>query len=78
MGEAIATATDDVVWVNCSSHRAHDKIARVLGEKPADFFIMPSFRHYLRVPAGFADQVRTITGVRVLRKQPAPKMYRSL
>jgi hypothetical protein len=66
------------VWVNCSSHRAHDRIARVIGSKPEDFFTMPSFRHYLRVPAQFADEIRNIKGVRVLRKQPAPKMYRSL
>lgn len=70
--------TDEFVWINCSSHRAHDKIARVLGRKPEDFFTMPSFRHYLRVPSAFASQIRPITGARVLRRQPAPKMYRSL
>jgi hypothetical protein len=70
-------AEPEYVWVNCSSHRAHDRIARIIGERPEDFFIMPSFRHYLRVLPLYADEIRTVKGARVLRKQPAPKMYRS-
>lgn len=67
----------EAVWVNCSSHRARSYVERAIGGKAEDFFVMETYRHYLRIPQRFTERVRGIKGVRVLRKQPAPRMFRS-
>jgi hypothetical protein len=60
---------DEQVYVKCSSHRARDKLFRLLGDKPKGYWSFDHGNHYgiFLIPADKLESAREITGVTKLR-----------